>query len=216
MSNIQIIHGDSLEAMKAMPDKAYDLCLTDPPYGVNLQYNTYQDTEDNWFNLMDKFIPEAKRIAKMVIMPSCQIKRLGWFYNNHKPDWLICWHKGSTGCVSYIGFNDWEPLVVYGKTMPKLFMHDFLSLNNEEKMGNHNHPCPKPLGWAKWLMKRALPNGGSVIDPFCGSGTSAIAADIMGFDFTGYEIDKDYYEAALDRFNRHKQQTVLEFCEKRG
>ena len=100
MSNIQIIHGDCMEAMKQMPDKAFDLCLTDPPYGVNLKYNTYKDTEANWFDLMDRFIPEARRIAKMVIMPSCQIKRLDWFYKNHPPDWLICWHKGSTGCVS--------------------------------------------------------------------------------------------------------------------
>ena len=42
-------------------------------------------------------------------------------------------------------------------------------------------------------------------------GATRIAADIMGFDFTGIEIDKDYYEAALDRFNRHKQQLVMEF-----
>ena len=210
MPEIKIIHGDCLEYMATLKDKAFDICLTDPPYGVNLTYSTYIDTEDNWYNLMHKFIPEAKRISKMVIMPSCQIKRLEWFYKNHPPDWLICWHKGSTGCASYVGFNDWEPLVVYGKTKKQLYMHDYLSLTNSEKLGKHGHPCPKPIAWSKNILKNCLPNGGRVIDPFLGSGSPAIAADIMGFDFVGIEIDEDYYKAALDRFNRHKQQLTLE------
>jgi len=82
---------DCLELMKDIPDKSVDLVLTDPPYGVNLDYDIYQDTEENWFKLMEKIIPEVKRVAKMVIMPSCQIKRLKWIYNHFPPDWLICW-----------------------------------------------------------------------------------------------------------------------------
>ena len=65
---------DCMEGMAQFPDKYFDLCLTDPPYGVNLNYSTYIDTEDNWYRLMGEFMPEAIRISKMVILPSCQIK----------------------------------------------------------------------------------------------------------------------------------------------
>lgn len=205
-SEIKLYNMDCLEGMKQFPDKSFDLCITDPPYGVNLAYKTYQDTEENWFKLMSVFIPEIRRISKMVIMPSCQIKKLEWFYKNHAPDWLICWHKGSTGCASYIGFNDWEPLIVYGKTTPQLYMHDHFYKQPTEKMGSHNHPCPKPVEWTKWFLKRALPNGGKIIEPFLGSGTTAIACYDMGFDLTGYEIDKDYYDAAVKRLENHKRQ----------
>jgi site-specific DNA-methyltransferase (adenine-specific) len=206
---VELLNIDCMEYMATLPDKAFDLCLTDPPYGVNLNYSTYQDTEENWFNLMNRFIPEARRIAKMVIMPSCQIKRLKWFYENHPPDWLICWHKGSTGCVSFVGFNDWEPLVVYGKTNSKLYMHDYLSLTNGEALGKYGHPCPKPIMWSKLIYRNAIPNGGRVFDPFLGSGSSAIAAHYFGCDFVGCEIDVDYFNAAKERFDRETRQVAM-------
>src|SRR3990167_884686 len=206
---IELLNIDCLTYMKTLKDKAFDLCLTDPPYGVNLNYKTYKDTEENWFNLMNAFIPEIRRVAKMVIMPSCQIKRLEWFYKNFPPDWLMCWHKGSTGCAAYIGFNDWEPHVVYGKTNNQLYMHDYFSITPNEKLGNYGHPCPKPLRWATWLLKRSLPDGGKVIDPFIGSGTTAIACHNMGHDLVGCEIDESYFKSALERLERHKKQFTL-------
>ncbi len=206
---VELLNIDCMEYMATLPDKAFDLCLTDPPYGVNLNYTTYRDTEENWYNLMNRFIPEAKRVSKMVIMPSCQIKRLGWFYKNHPPDWLICWHKGSTGCASFIGFNDWEPLVVYGKTKNQLYMHDYLSLTNSEKLGKYGHPCPKPVMWSKIILRNCLPDKGRVFDPFLGSGSSAIAAHYFGCDFVGCEIDVDYFNAAKERFDRETRQVAM-------
>lgn len=212
MAEINIYNCDCMEFMKSLPDKAYNLCVTDPPYGINLKYNIYQDTEENWFHLMDRFIPEVKRVCKMVIFPSCQIKRLPWFYKHHEPDWLVCWHKGSTGHVSYVGFNDWEPLIVYGKVKPQLYMHDFLSINNIEKMGNYNHPCPKPVSWVKKILKSVFQESrGKILDTFGGSGTSAIACYDMDFDLDVCELDTDYYNAAVERFERHKRQGVLQF-----
>ena len=76
---------DCMEGMKQIPDKYFQLLLCDPPYGVGIEYSEYVDTEENWYGLMDAFIPEAQRVAEMVIFPSCQIKRLGWFYANYPP-----------------------------------------------------------------------------------------------------------------------------------
>src|SRR3990167_9715682 len=108
----KVIWGDCLEVMKAIPDKSIDLVVTDPPYGVDMDYDIYKDTEANWYDLMNKAIPEMLRIGKMVIFPSCQIKRLSWFYENYPPNWLLCWYKGSVGGIGYMGFNAWEPHLV--------------------------------------------------------------------------------------------------------
>ena len=194
----KVIQGDCLEVMKQLPDKCVDLIVTDPPYGVNLEYDTYKDTEESWFALMDKFIPEARRIANMVIFPSCQIKRLDWFYINHKPDWLIAWYKGSTGHVSYIGFNSWEPHIVYGKNQG-VMMHDHFQAHNNEAMGNYGHPCPKPIAWADWLIGKSTKEGMTVLDPFAGSGTSLVSAKRLGRKYIGIELSEKYVKICNER-----------------
>ena len=206
----EVFNMDCIDAMKAYPDNYFDLCLTDPPYGVNLKYNTYEDTLENWYNLMDKFIPEVTRISKMVIFPSCSINKLEWIYKNYPPSWIGCWYKGSTGHNSYIGFNDWEPLLIYGK-IPKSYIHDYFNIPNTEKMGNHGHPCPKPIKWFRKIYQKSLYNtiNPKVLDCFMGSGSSRIAADMDGYDFTGFELDKDYFDASCKRFNEYKMQTKL-------
>ena len=205
-AGITIYHGDCREILPHLPP--VDLVLTDPPYGVDLEYASYVDTEENWFALMNDVIPMLRRVGKMVIFPSCQIKRLGWFYGNHAPDWIIAWHKGSPGHVSAIGFNDWEPLLVYGRTKG-LSMHDFLSVPNDEKMGAYGHPCPKPLRWATWLIRRACPDDGTVLEPFMGSGTTLRAAKDLGRKAIGIEIEEKYCEIAAKRLS----QEVFDFKE---
>jgi DNA modification methylase len=175
-----------------------NVVLTDPPYGVGLAYDTHDDNEDGWYALLGNVIPVLRGMADMVIMPSCQIKRLGWFYEHHRPDWLIAWHKGSPGHVSAIGFNDWEPLCVWGRGKG-VHMHDFLSIPNDERMGAYGHPCPKPLRWAMWLLSRACPEGGVVVDPFMGSGTTLRAAKDLRLSAIGIDVSEAYCEIAANR-----------------
>jgi site-specific DNA-methyltransferase (adenine-specific) len=198
--------GDCLEYMKSMPDKSVDAVITDPPYGVGLGYSVYKDTEENWYKLMLDFVPEATRISEIVILPSCQINRLGWIYKNIPPDWLISWNKGSTGCSSKIGFNDWEPLLIYGRRKG-VWMHDYFYCANTEKMGNYGHPCPKPVGWARWLIDRS--DSQIVFDPFMGSGTTGVAAIQLGRNFIGCEIDPTYYAIAEKRIKEATLQPQL-------
>jgi len=198
--------GDCIEFMKKMPDKSVNLLLTDPPYGVNLKYATLEDTPDNWFKLMKDFIPEAKRIANCVIFPSCQIKRLKWFYENYPPDWLICWYKGATSCASFVGFNDWEPMIVYGKNK-KVWMHDYIKTPNTEKMGNYGHPCPKPIEWAKQIIEKATKDDMTVFDPFLGSGTVGVAARMLGRKFIGIDICEKYVETSFNRIRGINEKT---------
>lgn len=197
--NIKIVNDDCLNYMATLSDKSIDLVLTDPPYGINLKYDQYADTEDNWYTLMEKALPEIIRVSRMAILPSCQIKRLKWIYQNFPPDWLICWYKGSPGHASYIGFNDWEPHLVYGRTKNRMYMHDYFQTKGSPKKETFGHPCPKPIEWAYWLIERATEEGDLVLDPFAGSFTTGVACVILNRKFIGIEISNNYYDIGKQR-----------------
>ena len=205
-----VIHGDCLEVMREMPDKSVDLLLTDPPYGVGVQYDGYEDTEENWYSLMDAVLPEIIRVSKMAIFPSCQIKRLPWIYQNYPPDWLICWYKGSTGHSSFVGFNDWEPHLVYGRRINQLYMHDFFQTRSSPPKNTFGHPCPKPEEWAEWIIKRVSRGERMfVYDPFVGSGTVTLVAYKLGHSYLGTDISKQYVDIARKRIAEHSQQLTI-------
>lgn len=197
----KVINADCIKVMKEMEENSIDLILTDPPYGIDLMYDVYEDSDLNWYELMDKAFPEMIRVARMVILPSTKIKRLKWIYNNYPPDWLIAWYKGSTGHASYIGFNDWEPHLVYGRTRNRLYMHDYFQTKPSPKKGEYGHPCPKPIEWADWLIERATQEGDLILDPFCGSGTTLVSAKNHNRKYIGIDISETYCKISEERLN---------------
>ena len=74
------------------------------------------------------------------------------------------------------------------------------------------HPTQKPIKLYKWLLNHYAKPGDRILDTHLGSGSIAIACWDMGFDLVGYEIDKDYYEAAMKRFQKHKEQFQLDLA----
>jgi site-specific DNA-methyltransferase (adenine-specific) len=71
------------------------------------------------------------------------------------------------------------------------------------------HPTQKPVALYKWLLKNYAKPNDKIFDSHVGSGSIRIACHDMGFDFTGCEIDKDYWEAQEERYNTHVQQADL-------
>jgi len=199
---VTIYHGDCRDILPTL--EPVDLVLTDPPYGVGMNYLSYDDTRDNWIELMDWFIPLSKLSTAMTILPCSRILELGHFYRNYPLDWLMCWYKGSPGTSAFVGFNDWEPLLVYGK-IHGLQMHDYFYAQPEPF--DNGHPCPKPLAWAKWLIAKSTAQ--TVLDPFMGSGTTLRAAKDLGRKAIGIEIEERYCEIAAKRMS----QMVMDLCE---
>lgn len=181
---------------------AVDAIVSDPPYGIDFEYNSHDDNEHDWKELMATVVPQMKASARCVIIPSCAINRMKWWYDTMPPDWLIAWHKGSPGHNSRIGFNDWEPHLVWGR--PAKPMHDYFST----KCGHddNGHPCPKPVKWARWLVARACGENETVCDPFMGSGTTGVACIHEGRNFIGVEKDAKYFEIAVERIRRELAQ----------
>jgi DNA modification methylase len=183
-----------------------DLVLTDPPYGIGFKYeDSYNDKTELWRKLIENILPIILNKSTMAILPCCQIKELSWIYSNFPPDWLMCWYKGSPGHRSFIGFNDWEPILVYGK-IKGLQIHDYFYCQTES-FGTFNHPCPKHIKWATLLINKTTDKNHHILDPFMGSGTTLVAAKQLNRKAIGIEIEEKYCEIAVKRL----QQSVFEF-----
>jgi len=221
MSNVQLYNQDCMEAMAKMKDKEFELAIVDPPYGIGnfsmdkvitkinskkvtpRPRNTQYPTDYSWNKEIptDEYFNELKRVSKEQIIwganyYNCFSEKGGavvWYKEQYHPNLSDC----EIASLSFQKKVDYVHIQIL-----KGFICKETSI----------HPCQKPVALYQWLLKNYAKPGDRILDTHLGSGSSAIAADIMGFDFTGYEIDKDYYEAALDRFNRHKQQCVLEFA----
>src|SRR5436190_15758263 len=109
---VTIYHGDCVDILPSLDCNAV---VTDPPYGLDFDYNSHKDDRYTWFKLMDDVIPLLKLMANFVVMPCCGIDRMKWWYEKHNPEWIIVWYKGSTGHRSFIGFNDWEAHLCWGR-----------------------------------------------------------------------------------------------------
>lgn len=206
-----------MEYMATLPDKAFELAIVDPPYNVGASDGKFGGKKSHPSLISGKLngkhyanhdkTPDKEYFNELFRVSKNQII----WGSNYYPQYLyhsgaIIWDKLTTGPLSdcEIAFQSFNKLVIK-------FTHPWSGFNKGCDKSQRIHPNQKPINLYQWLLKNYAKQGDKILDTHLGSGSSAIAADIMGFDFTGLEIDKDYFEAALDRFNRHKQQLVLGF-----
>ena len=187
--------GDCLELLKALPPGSVDAVVTDPPYGVGFTYASHNDSAIGYREWCCSWFDELKRVCSGPICISPGIANLtDW----PRPDWILCWHKPAAMGRCPVGFNNWEPVLVYGKTRAGQVVDVFSApiIPDDSLAG---HPCPKPLGWGLGVVGRATRMGDTVLDPFCGSGTTGVACIQTGRNFLGFEIDPGYADIARRR-----------------
>jgi site-specific DNA-methyltransferase (adenine-specific) len=198
----KIIQGDCLQVMKEIPDKSIDLVLTDPPYGVNLEYDKFNDTEENVAKLINQFMPEALRIAKTVVITP-GVRGINWY---PKPTWVLAWVNSAGAGRSPWGFSCWQPILVYGKDP---FLAQGLGGRSDLIKDNspgvkHGHPCSKPVSLMEKIIDRTDHNGnGIILDPFCGSGSTLVACKQLKRNFIGIEISQKYCDIANQRLRQN-------------
>lgn len=209
----QLLVSNCLTLMENMirSKEMVDIIITDPPYGVGFNYDTYDDTFENWKSLISQFLPLALQVSRTsVIFPVGKFKGEKWLYCNFDPLWRICWYKGASPIRSFIGWQDWELLMVFGNK-PKNNMHDFFSAfpmkmsMDEMFLG---HPCPKPLGYSEWLIKNTTDPGDLVFDPFCGSGTTLVSAKSLNRSYLGCDISEKYVSIAQNALNVTERRNI--------
>lgn len=194
MDDYKLILGDCIETMRGMNDKSHVAIITDPPYGNGTKYNSFDDTPENVRTLVDAFMPDALRVAQRVFI-TCGVANI---YKYPEPDWVLSWFTPAGIGSSRWGFACWQPILAYGKDpyLTASMGRRPDSINLTESSRKTNHPCPKPLGFMKWLVQRTTLDGESILDPFMGSGTTGMACAYLGRPFTGIEKDPIYYEIA--------------------
>ena len=206
MANVTLLNMDCMEAMAKMPDKAYDLAICDPPYGIERMSRIGND-KNNRITLVKSSLWNTKPTQEYFNeLFRVSEKQIIWGANNFtlpQTEYFIVWDKAQT----VDNFASAELAWTNVKIPAKIFHYPIHKHNQIVRI----HPTQKPVALYQWLLKNYAKQGDKILDTHGGSCSSAIACDIMGFDADIYEIDKDYYEAALDRFNRHKQQQVMEF-----
>lgn len=206
---------DCMEAMQQMPDKCFDLAIVDPPYGIgecggkNHTRGKLAVSKDyKPFSGEDKEPPSIEYFQHLVRVSKNQIV----FGANHFADRLpnpasscwIVWDKenGNTD------FADCELAWTSFKSAVRIFRYRWQGMlqGNMRDKEIRIHPTQKPVALYEWLLSRYAKPGDKILDTHLGSGSSRIAAYNLGFDFTGYEIDKDYFDAQEKRFEAHTAQ----------
>ncbi len=173
-----------------------DAVVTDPPYGVGLQYLSHDDAA-----LVD-WLPAARECASVVAFSP----GVANFTSFPKPEWTLAWWKPNSMGRVCVGFNTWEPVLIYGKAKGKK-THDSFVVSVVPQLDTGGHPCPKPIGWAEEVIERV--GGETILDPFMGSGTTGVAAVKLGRRFIGIEIESKYFDIACRRIEEATRQPDL-------
>jgi len=199
--------GDFLGVMPGIGDQSVGAVITDPPYGVGIEYtDMFDDTPEYVRELVPRLIEDGERVAKVVLFPSGKYENELWVMQNYPPRWRICWYKGSQSTNSPIGFSDWEMIFVYGSDIHR-YVHDYMSV--KPARADNGHPCPKEVRWATWLIEKFTKPGDIVLDPFMGSGTTGVAAVRLGRKFIGIELVDKYFDIAVSRIRQEMRQTRM-------
>ncbi len=123
--------------------------------------------------------------------------------NANSSCWIV-WDKNNNG-----DFADAELAYTSFKTAVRLIQLTWSGFIKCEPT-NRFHPTQKPIKLYKWLLSNYAKQGDKILDTHLGSGSSRIAAYEMGFDFTAFELDAEYFEAQEKRYKAHIAQLKLE------
>jgi site-specific DNA-methyltransferase (adenine-specific) len=212
---IKLIHGDSYEFCKSVPDKFYDLLICDPPYGIGMSKPAGLSQKYSKVKLVDKawdtespshaFFEEMFRVSKnqiifganhlirkIAINSSCWIiwdKRCGIVPPRTYADAELAWT--SFDKPTRIARFLWDGFLTHGDKVTRI------------------HPTQKPVELYDWILRHYAKEGDQILDPFGGSFSSAVAGYYKGREMEVIEIDLDYFIKGSKRFNEETQQTKM-------
>lgn len=214
---INITNEDNMELMKRYPDNYFDLAIVDPPYGINAdnknngknsdrhektskaKINTYKKTNWDSDTPNEDYFKELFRVSKkQIIWGANYFGLVGGMIYWHKNVTMPTYSTGELAWVSWMNKLNFVDIAWHG-----MIQHD---MKNKE---NRIHPTQKPAVLYKWLLDKYAKQGDKILDTHLGSGSIAIACHDYGFELTACELDKEYYDKAMERINNHVAQQKL-------
>lgn len=219
LDKITAINGDCMDYMKSLPDKAFDLAIVDPPYGIDAdnknngknsdrhektskaKINTYKKT--NWDIAIptEEYFAELKRVSKkQIIWGANYFGLVGGMLYWHKNVTMPTYSTGELAYLSWLQKIDFVNITWHGMLQQNM-------KNKEERI----HPTQKPIALYEWLLTNYAKQGDKILDTHGGSMSHAIACHNLGFELTIIEKDEDYFNQAINRLKWHQRQQVLQF-----
>lgn len=206
---------DCMELMADLKDKEVDLAIVDPPYGIKadtknssgkLQSNKSSAiSKDYGSQKWDTHIPneeyfeELKRVSKhQIIFGANYFGLVGGFLYWHKNVTMPTYSSGELAWLSFSNKVDFIELTWHG-----MIQHDM------KKKEFRIHPTQKPVKLYEWLLSNYAKPNDLILDTHCGSASSLIACENLGFKYIASELDKDYYSQSLQRLEAHLSQGKL-------
>lgn len=209
MAVSEVYNVDCLEYMRSLPDKYFDLCIADPPYGIGecgaknhsrgklAKAKEYTAKDWDFRPLSNDYFSEILRVSKNAIIWGANhfISKLPY----DSSCWIV-WDKQNGNN----DFADCELAWTNCKGAVRRFTFRWAGMlqGNMKHKEERIHPTQKPIALYAWLLDNYAKEGDKIFDPFLGSGSSRIATYKKGYDFYACELDKDYYDAQEERFRR--------------
>ena len=202
---IKIYNEDCLEAMKLIPDNAYDLAIVDPPYGLGnklVDGNASRNSKIRYNRDSIKWdiVPNQEYFNELFRVSKNQIIWGGNYFNLPPTRCNLIWDKMQifTGADFELAWTSFDKA-------SRAFRMSRIEAYSNGKI----HPTQKPIKLYEWILDNYANEGDKILDTHLGSGSIAIACHNRGYDLTAYEINKDYYEATSKRIQDHIAQLIL-------
>lgn len=192
---------DCMEYMRSLPDKAFDLAVVDPPYGISINHNMGRRKGDKPSEykkvVWDSKPPEKEYFDELFRVSKNQIVWGANYFQMPPTKCFIVWRKPQIS--EDVSFS----MVEFAWTSFDQTAKEWIGMSAE---ADRIHPTQKPVALYAWIYSRYAKIGDKILDTHLGSGSSRIAAYDAGLDFVGCEIDPDYFKAEEERFEAHSAQ----------
>lgn len=208
----KINHLDCLEGMQKLPTESVDLIITDPPYGMSFVSNYRKEKysaikNDDDLSWLPSFIEKSYRVLKRDsnIYVFCSKHHIAEFIRRIEKVFtiknILVWVKNNTSMGDLKGsYADKTEFIIFackGKSTLRGFRAN--NVLEFDRTGNKHHPTEKNVEMIKLFIEKSSDKNSVVLDPFMGSGTTAVACQQTGRRFVGFEISKEYVEVAEKR-----------------
>jgi site-specific DNA-methyltransferase (adenine-specific) len=202
---IELLHEDNMRLMARYPDKHFDLAIVDPPYGIgNALVDGGGTRKAKFDNDRDSVkwdvAPSKEYFSELFRVSKNQIIWGGNYFSLPPNRCALIWDK-----MQIFSGSDFE----YAWTSFDKASKSFRMSRVRAYCSGKIHPTQKPIELYQFCLEKFAKEGDKILDTHLGSGSIAIACHDMGFDLVACEIDKDYYNAAVKRFNEQTKQLKL-------
>jgi len=207
LGNHRLLCGDSTDRAQVerlLNGEKADMVFTDPPYGIGYEYNSHDDSSAEENSQMVAAALLAYECGKVWTPGKMNLERDMNRFGKAK---IAIWYKKFAMAGSGLGgASTFEPILIV-EPKEKHLPNDVLVVPTEREELNGQslrelHSCPKPVDLYVQLIQAFTLVGDKIAEPFCGSGTTLIACEKTNRKCFGMEIDPQYCQVIIDRFEK--------------